>query len=92
LGHNRAVGFGELAVVCAIGILGPLLALPKGWDLPVALGELVAATIGAQLGVLRPGEGSALMLGALVSIGIAVVGGVLAVRRGMVAPVGTGSC
>lgn len=67
--------------------------LPLGLLASAQLGvPVAAATIGAQLGVLRPGEGSALMLGALVSIGIAVVGGVLAVRRGMMAPAGAGSC
>jgi len=60
--------------------------LPLGLLASAQLGvPVAAATIGDQLGVLRHGEGSALMLGALVSIGIAVVGGVLAVRRGMVA-------
>jgi Kef-type K+ transport system membrane component KefB len=44
-----------------------------------------AATIGTQLGVLRPGEAAALMLGAIVTIGLAVAGGGLAARAGMVA-------
>lgn len=61
---------------------------------PVPLGLLAcaqlgvpvsAATIGTQLGVLRQGEASALMLGALVTIGLSVLGGSLAVRRGLVA-------
>lgn len=59
--------------------------LPLGMLATAQLGvPVAAATIGSQLGVLRPGEGSALMLGALLSIGIAVAGGGLAVRRGMV--------
>ncbi|MGN6162381.1 MAG: cation:proton antiporter [Marmoricola sp.] len=41
------MGFTELSVICAIGLLGPLLALPRGWHLPVVLGELIA---GAALG------------------------------------------
>ena len=41
------MGFTELSVICAIGLLGPLLALPRAWHLPVVLGELVA---GAALG------------------------------------------
>ncbi|RNL81324.1 cation:proton antiporter [Nocardioides marmorisolisilvae] len=57
--------------------LGMLAAAQLG--VPVA-----AATVGEQLGVLVPGEASALMLGALVSIAIAVLGGSLAARRGMV--------
>jgi Kef-type K+ transport system membrane component KefB len=36
------VDFGTLAVICLIGILGPLLATPTRWHLPVVLGELVA--------------------------------------------------
>jgi Kef-type K+ transport system membrane component KefB len=39
--------FGELAVIGLIGLLGPLLALPSRWHLPVVLGELAA---GAALG------------------------------------------
>ena len=62
---------------------------------PVALGLLAsaqlgvpvaAATIGTQLHVLVPGEASALMLGALVSIAIAVLGGSLAARSGLLEP------
>jgi len=49
---------------------------------------VAAATVGTQLGVLQPGEASALMLGALVTIGLAVVGGALAVRAGMVKDAG----
>jgi Kef-type K+ transport system membrane component KefB len=47
---------------------------------------VAAATIGSQLQVLRPGEASALMLGALVSIAVAVAGGSLAARAGLVEP------
>jgi Kef-type K+ transport system membrane component KefB len=45
---------------------------------------VAAATIGSQLGLFRPGEGSALVLGALITIGVAVAGGSLAVRAGLV--------
>jgi hypothetical protein len=45
---------------------------------------VAAATIGSQLDVLEPGEASALMLGALVTIGAAVLGGALAARSGLV--------
>lgn len=47
---------------------------------------VAAATVGTQLHVLRPGEASALMLGALVSIAVAVAGGSLAARAGLVEP------
>ncbi|GAA3820409.1 cation:proton antiporter [Nocardioides panacisoli] len=46
---------------------------------------VAAATIGSQTGVLRAGEASALMLGAIVTIGLAVLGGGLAARAGLVA-------
>jgi Kef-type K+ transport system membrane component KefB len=42
------VSFLDLAIVCAAALAGPLLATPRGWRLPVVLGELLA---GAVLGV-----------------------------------------
>jgi Kef-type K+ transport system membrane component KefB len=42
---------------------------------------VAAATIGGQLGSFEPGEGSALVLGALITLGVAVAGGSLAVRN-----------
>lgn len=39
------MSFGTLALVSTVGILGPLLALPKQWRLPVVLGELVAGIL-----------------------------------------------
>jgi Kef-type K+ transport system membrane component KefB len=58
--------------------------LPLGMLACAQLGVPVsAATIGSQLGVLRPGEAAALMLGAVVTIAVAVVGGGLAARAGM---------
>ena len=36
------MSFAGLALVGAVGILGPLLALPPGWRLPVVLGQLAA--------------------------------------------------
>jgi Kef-type K+ transport system membrane component KefB len=35
------VDFATLALIALVGILGPLLATPAGWHLPVVLGELV---------------------------------------------------
>jgi Kef-type K+ transport system membrane component KefB len=56
----------------SIGMLGAAqLGVPVG-----------AVTIGDQLGVLRPGEASALILGALITVAVAVVGGALAARAG----------
>jgi Kef-type K+ transport system membrane component KefB len=39
------VSFLDLAIVCAVALAGPLLAAPKGWHLPVVLGELVAGVV-----------------------------------------------
>ncbi|MBO0843151.1 MAG: cation:proton antiporter, partial [Nocardioides sp.] len=79
----------------ALGVGAALTHLvPRLLGQPVSLGLLTcaqlgvpvsAATIGTQLGVLRAGEASALMLGALVTIGLSVLGGALAVRGGLVA-------
>lgn len=42
---------------------------------------VAAATVGRQLDVLAPGEGAALVLGALVALAVTVAGGSLAARR-----------
>jgi Kef-type K+ transport system membrane component KefB len=62
-----------------------------GQPLPVAgltsaqLGvPVAAATIGAQSGLLQPGEPAALLLGALVTVGVTVLCGSLAARAGLV--------
>ena len=39
------MSFLDLAIVCAVALAGPLLATPKGWHLPVVLGELVAGVV-----------------------------------------------
>jgi Kef-type K+ transport system membrane component KefB len=44
------VSFTTLAVVIAVGLIGPLLALPRGWHLPVVLGELLAGVILGRTG------------------------------------------
>jgi Kef-type K+ transport system membrane component KefB len=59
--------------------------LPLGVLASAQLGVPVAAvTVGTQLGVLKPGEGAALIFGALVTIATASLGGALAVRAGLV--------
>jgi len=40
-----AMGFGTLAIIAAAGLIGPLLALRSGWNLPIVLGELVAGMV-----------------------------------------------
>jgi Kef-type K+ transport system membrane component KefB len=47
------MSFATLALIVVIGILGPLLALPKQWHLPVVLGELVAGIIFGSTGFQR---------------------------------------
>ncbi|MFC1432437.1 cation:proton antiporter [Streptacidiphilus sp. N1-3] len=39
------MGFATLAVISLAALLGPLLALPRRWALPVVLGELVAGVL-----------------------------------------------
>ncbi|MFG1911708.1 cation:proton antiporter [Kribbella sp. NPDC048928] len=48
--HNGAVSFTMLAVVVAIGLLGPLLAQPRGWHIPIVLGELIAGVVLGRTG------------------------------------------
>ena len=74
-------------------MLAHLVARLLGEPLPLAmlaaaqLGvPVAAATIGSQLDLLEPGEGSALVLGALLTLAVAVLGGSLAVRAGLVEP------
>jgi Kef-type K+ transport system membrane component KefB len=42
--------FGTLAVIALVGLLGPLLATPRGWHLPVVLGELGAGIVLGRTG------------------------------------------
>jgi len=46
---------------------------------------VAAATLGTQLHLLKPGEPSALILGALITVAVCVAAGSLAVRAGLVA-------
>ena len=45
------VTFVQLSVVCLVAVAGPLLALPKGWRLPVVLGELLAGIALGRTGI-----------------------------------------
>jgi Kef-type K+ transport system membrane component KefB len=79
-------------VVLGLGLgvgaaLAHLVAVPLGQPVSYAmlataqLGvPVAAATVGAQLDLLRPGEGAAIVLGALVTLGVTVAGGYLAAR------------
>jgi Kef-type K+ transport system membrane component KefB len=88
--HPRMIVLG-MAIAFGAALVHATMALTRQ---PVSLGFLAAAqlgvpvaatTVGTQLGVLLPGEGAGLMLGALLTIAIAVAGGSLAVGRGLVA-------
>lgn len=43
--------FAQLSVICLVAILGPLLAVPRGWHLPVVLGELLAGIALGRTGI-----------------------------------------
>jgi Kef-type K+ transport system membrane component KefB len=45
------VSFATLALIAAIGLLGPLLAFPKSWHLPRLLGELIAGIAFGATGI-----------------------------------------
>ena len=82
VGLGLALGLSAVAVHSLARLLGQPLSLAAlsaaQLGIPVA-----AATVGTQLGLFAPGEAPALLLGALVTIGIAAVAGGLAVRRGL---------
>ena len=61
-----------LAVVCLVGLVGPILAVPQQWHLPVVLGELVAGVALGRtgLGYLDAGDQTFTFLG---QIGFALV-------------------
>ena len=50
--------FQTLALICVIGLLGPLLAVPTTWRIPVVVGELIGGlVVGASgAGWLDPGD------------------------------------
>ena len=85
-------GMAGLGVCLGVGaVLAHLVARLLGEPVPLAmlasaqLGvPVAAATIGSQLGLFESGEASALVLGALLTLAVAVAGGSLAVRAGLV--------
>ena len=83
IGLGVCLGFGAVLAHLVARLLGepvPLAMLAAAQlGVPVA-----AATIGTQLGLFQPGEASALVLGALITLAAAVAGGSLAVRAGLV--------
>jgi len=88
--HPKFIALGVCLGVGAIvsHLVGRLAGQPVSLGLLAAaqLGvPVAAATVGSKLGVLRPGESSALILGALVTISLAVLGGGLVARSGLTA-------
>ncbi|RMI34028.1 cation:proton antiporter [Nocardia stercoris] len=80
-----ALGAGAVAVHIAMRAVGQ--PIPLGMLAAAQIGLPVAAvTVGGQLHVLRPGEGAAIMLGALVTVAAAGIGGALAARKTAQAP------
>ncbi|MCA4134312.1 cation:proton antiporter [Arthrobacter sp. M4] len=81
-----SLGAGAIVVHTAMRLLGAPLSL--GVMSAAQLGVPAAAvTVGTHLGVLHPGEGAALLLGALVTIAATAVGGARAARRFAAEPV-----
>jgi Kef-type K+ transport system membrane component KefB len=79
IGLGLALGVGAAVAHCVVRLVGQ--PFPLGLLATAQLGvPVAAATIGGQLGVLRPGESSALILGALAAILLAVLGGSLSAR------------
>ncbi|NVM93593.1 cation:proton antiporter [Arthrobacter wenxiniae] len=52
------MGFPGLALICVAALLGPLLALPRRWHVPVVVGELLAGIVlgRAGLALVDPAE------------------------------------
>ncbi len=67
-----AMDFGTLALICLVGLVGPLLALPRWAHVPVVVGELIiGALLGATgIGALDAGDPTFTFLG---EIGFALV-------------------
>ncbi|MBL1073145.1 cation:proton antiporter [Nocardia sp. 2] len=66
------MSFGTLALIVALGLLGPLLAWRQSWHLPVILGELVAGIVfgSTGFGILHPEDPTFTFLA---DVGFAVV-------------------
>ncbi|MEC5152364.1 cation:proton antiporter [Cryobacterium sp. GrIS_2_6] len=74
------LGLGAVVAHASARLLG--LPLPYGLLAAAQLGvPVAAATIGTQLNLLAPGEAAALILGALITIGVATVAAGVASRR-----------
>lgn len=80
IGLGVALGVGAVLAHCTSRVLGQ--PLPLGALAAAQLGvPVAAATLGTELGLLSPGEPSALILGALLTIAVASVSGAVFKRR-----------
>lgn len=80
------LGLGAVGCHAALALTGQ--SLPVGLMASAQLGvPVAAATVGGQLGVLAPGEGPALVLGALITIGVSLAGAAWVARFGPAGPV-----
>jgi Kef-type K+ transport system membrane component KefB len=50
LRKDAFVSFAQLSVICLVALVGPLLALPRAWRLPVVIGELFAGLVLGRTG------------------------------------------
>ena len=66
------MNFAQLALICLVAVLGPLLSLPRAVRLPVVIGELVVGLALGQTGarVLDPHDGT---FAFLADVGFALV-------------------
>jgi Kef-type K+ transport system membrane component KefB len=94
LGHHRS--YIVLGVLLGCGAIVTHVAMRLTGQ-PVCLGALAAAqlgvpiaaaAVGQQLHLLKPGESAAMILGALITVGVAVVSGGFAARAGLVQAAG----
>jgi Kef-type K+ transport system membrane component KefB len=83
IGLGLALGAGAVTTHAAMRLTGQPMAIAALTSAQLGV-PVAAATIGSQLGLLKPGEPAALLLGALVTIAVAALCGGLAARAGLV--------
>jgi Kef-type K+ transport system membrane component KefB len=80
IGLGLLLGVGAVLAHTAMRLTGQPVSMAALAAAQVGV-PVAAATLGTQLHLLRPGEGPAIVLGALVTIGVSVVAGAGAARR-----------
>jgi hypothetical protein len=83
IGLGLALGTGAVVTHAAMRLTGQPTAIAALTAAQLGV-PVAAATIGSQSGLLRPGEPAALLLGALLTIAVAVLSPGLAARTGLV--------